>query len=677
MKFTLKYKIRRYKRVKSLEDRFKNLKLFTSLNTNQKINFAEFEIPKVSIIIPFYNQIDYTLNCLNHLHKQLDNSIPFEIILIDDNSPQEYDFSEIKGIQLIRNNENLGFLKNCNNGILASKGEYIYFLNNDTEVQKGFLKELLFVFENFPNVGAVGSMLLNTNGSLQEAGSVFMKDFTIHQIVRKRKPYFPDVNYIKKVDYCSGCSLLFKKHKDNGDLNLLDEKFIPAYFEETDFCFDLKYNQGKEIYYTPFSKVLHFNGVSYNQKEEKPDEDKQKKKDALFEKNATLFKSKWRHILDNIHSKTVEARILEKHDNKSIIFYNSSVPEYDKDSGANRLKEIMVAFKNLGYQVTFLCNQNYINNPYNEFYQRLGIQVFYEFDKFNDYEKFLKKNFPIDTIHWFYGPNTFIQYIDSIKKLQPNSKTIYDMVDIHHIRLDRAIELGESIKSNARRYKKYYKIETQDIKKADKIIAISDFEFIYMQKFFDKEKLVTVSNIHYPKIKIEDTLPFEDRKDILFIGSQHIPNVDALYFLFNQIMPLVWKELPELKVNIIGNINEIVKDINHPNFVFQGFVHDITDFFISNKMNIAPLRYGAGVKGKIGQSFEYYLPVVTTSIGAEGMKLVNNENALIDDSPEGFASNIIKLYTDKNLWLHLQKNSENSLIPFSRENLEKIINDTF
>ncbi len=677
MKFTLKYILRRYRKVKRLDQQYKVEEKDIVLNTNSKISFTNFEKPQVSIIIPFYNQVDYTLNCLNHLHKQLDDSISFEIILIDDNSPQEYDFSEISGIKLIRNNENLGFLKNCNNGILASKGEYIYFLNNDTEVQRDFLKELLFVFENSPNTGAVGSMLLNANGSLQEAGSVFMKDFNIHQIVRKRKPYFPDINYIKKVDYCSGCSLLFKKYKDNGDLNLLDEQFIPAYFEETDFCFDLKYNQGKEIYYTPFSKVLHFNGVSYNQKEEKPDEDKQKKKDALFEKNATIFKSKWGTVLDNIHSTSVEGRVLEKHNNKSIVFYNSSVPEYDKDSGANRLKEIMLAFKRVGYHVSFVCNQNYIANPYNEYYQRLGIQVFYEFDKIKDYRKFLKKNFPIDSIHWFYGPNTFVQYIDSIKKLQPNSRTVYDMVDIHHLRLKRAIELGESKKSNTRRYNKYYKIETQDIKKADKIITISDFEFQYMQKFFDKDKLITISNIHYPKIEIEKTLPFEDRKDILFIGSQHTPNVDALYFLFNEIMPLVWKELPELKVNIIGNINELVKDITHPNFVFQGFVPDVTDFFISNKMNIAPLRYGAGVKGKIGQSFEYYLPVVTTSIGAEGMKLVDRENALINDTPEGFAANIIALYSDKDLWKHLQNNSEASLKPFSRENLEEIINNTF
>nr|WP_278009313.1 hypothetical protein [Flavobacterium gyeonganense] len=126
---------------------------------------------------------------------------------------------------------------------------------------------MFYVFENYKNVGAVGSKLLNANGTLQEAGSVILQNFKIHQVVRKKHPKDSEINYIYQVDYCSGCSLLFKKFKDDGaTLNLLDEIFVPAYFEETDFCFDLKYNQNKYIYYTPFSEVLHYNGISYNGK---------------------------------------------------------------------------------------------------------------------------------------------------------------------------------------------------------------------------------------------------------------------------------------------------------------------------------------------------------------------------------------------------------------------------
>ena len=188
-----------------------------------------------------------------------------------------------------------------------------------------------------------------------------------------------------------------------------------------------------------------------------------------------------------------------------------------------------------------------------------------------------------------------------------------------------------------------------------------------------KKKLITISNIHYPKVKKENTLTFEQRADLIFIGSGHTPNIDALYYLYKDIMPLVWEKLPKVKVNIIGNVDDEILDISHPKFIFHGYIPDIESFFISNKIMIAPLRYGAGVKGKIGQAFEYYLPVVTSSIGAEGMKLVNRKNTLIDDTKEGFASAIIELYTDKNLWLELQNNSEDSLKPFSIKNLKSKI----
>ena len=144
---------RRRRKIKQLEDRLKNAtpRELTTIDTSP-IFFNPSNEPKVSIIIPFYNQELYTRNCLQFLSKNLTNNYPYEIILIDDNSPEAYDFSNISGINLIKNDTNLGFLKNVNKGIHFAKGEYIYLLNNDTEVYENFLDELFYVFENFENV---------------------------------------------------------------------------------------------------------------------------------------------------------------------------------------------------------------------------------------------------------------------------------------------------------------------------------------------------------------------------------------------------------------------------------------------------------------------------------------------------------------------------------------------
>jgi GT2 family glycosyltransferase len=674
MKLTknIRYFLRRIRRVNRLIKANSKIIPKPLENLDRKpFSFQSSQTPKVSIIIPFYNEEIYTWNCLLFLKKYLTDEISYEILLIDDCSTESIDFSPINGIAVHRNTENLGFLKNINKGIQLAKGEYIYILNNDTEVQENFLKELFYVFENFKNVGAVGSKLINADKSLQEAGSVFMKDLDIRQIVRNKKPFYPEVNYIVKVDYCSGCSLLFKKFDDNGKLNLLDEQFAPAYFEETDFCFNLKHLQKKEIYYTPFSEVVHFNGVSYNSSKNEKVTSNTKK--ILFETNLEKFKTKWDKQLQEIKAPTIEDRIQEKYNNKSIVFFTGIIPEYDRDSGSNRLKEIITAFLELGYHVTLICQYIYIDNAYIAFYQKLGVNVFYEHKKYTGFEKYLIGQKLKPSIAWFYGPTEFNTYYKTAKKLFPMAKTVYDMVDIHHLRYQRAIELEPNKISFRKKYFKYKKLEYKASKLADCVVTISEFEHDFMKSICDENKIITISNIHYPKITKEETLPFEERKDILFIGSTHTPNIDALYYLYNDIMPIIWAELPDLKVNVIGNVNTEISDINHPNFIFHGFIHSIDDYFKSNKLMVAPLRYGAGVKGKIGQSFEYFLPLVTSSIGTEGMKLNNNENALIEDSPEGFAQSVIRLYLDKELWTKLQNNSEKSLYPFSKEKLKEQI----
>ena len=639
---------------------------------DETFKFDSSPNPLVSIIIPFYNEYKYTINCLSYLHKNLTSKYPYEIILINDNSSDKMDFSNVSGIKIINNEENLGFLKNINKGIKNANGPYIYILNNDTEVQNGFLDELFYVFENYSNVGAVGSMLLNSDDSLQEAGSVFMKNCDINQIVRKKLPFYPEINYIYKVDYCSGCSLLFKKNDDNGNLNLFDEQFAPAYFEETDFCFQLKYTQNKNIYYTPFSKVLHYNGVTYNSNQNN-DENKLKKKEELFKTNLAKFKVKWKNQLDDIKSTSIPERIQEIYNNKSVVIFAGIIPEFDKDSGSNRLKEIIEAFTQLNFHVTLIVKYTYPDNAYIEYYQKKGVNVFYEHKKYTSIENYLEAQKLNASIAWFYSPDVFMYYYKIAKRFLPNVKLVYDMVDIHHLRIKRSIEIEPSRISLRKKYIKYKKIEIKASQLADYTIAISDFEKKYMTGFCNESKLKIISNIHYPKIDIKKTYSFEDRKDILFIGSTHTPNIDAIYYLYNEIMPLVWKEIPNLKVNVIGNILEKITDISDERFIFRGYVPDIENYFITNKLMVAPLRYGAGVKGKIGQAFEYYLPVVTTSIGAEGMFLDNSNNALIDDTPDGFAKNIIQLYNDKELWTKLQRNSEESLKPFSKELLKETL----
>ncbi len=663
----LKFYIKKSKKIKKLQTK-KVISTFNNQDSNlqRELVFNTSFTPTVSVIIPFYNKLNYIYNCLNYLHKNIGSQYKYEIILIDDNSIDNIDTSIYKGIRRIKNKEKLGFIKSINLGIQESLGEYIYILNNESEVQKGFLDELFFVFNNFTNVGAVVSKLINTNGSLQQAGTVFFDGY--NQIVTKKESFYPEVNYIRRVDGCSGFNLLFKKYQDNGIINLFDEQFAHNHFEEIDFCFQLKYFQNKNIYYTAFSEIVHLGRVTNSNQDYNtisPDNEN------LFNTNLHKFKRKWQTQLNAIQATSIETRIEELYDNKSIVFFVGIIPPYDKDSGSNRLKEIIQAFIELGYYVLLVKDKTYLGeSDYIEFYQRLGVNVFYEHSKKVDLPKYLKQNITNKTIAWFYNPEVFFEYYAIAEKYLPQAKLIYDMVDIHHLRFKRALELEPLNKVYEREYIRLKKLESFAANKADYVLTISDFDQNYMTQFCNSSKIITLSNVHYLKTTVDKTLSFEQRNDILFIGSSHAPNIDALYFLYNKIMPLVWQKIPDLKVNIIGNVKDYIKDINDTKFVFRGFVPNIESYFISNKLMVAPLRYGAGVKGKIGQAFEYFLPVVTTSIGAEGMQLITGDNALINDDALGLANSIIELYTNKNIWLKLQGNSEKSLFPFSKEKLK-------
>lgn len=357
---------------------------------------------------------------------------------------------------------------------------------------------------------------------------------------------------------------------------------------------------------------------------------------------------------------------------KTIVFISGAMPTHDKDSGSNRLKEIILAYKSLNYNCILVVENVFEDDKYVQFYKNLGITIYVESNLFSNYINYLKSINNINYI-WFYGPNTLKKYINKLTSVFPNAKSIFDMVDIHFLRIERALELQPQKISLKKRYQKYFNIETKLAQKVDIVVAISEVEKQFMSSYILESKIVTISNVHYAKIGKEDIVKFEDRKDLLFIGSTHTPNIDAIYYLYEEIMPLVWKILPNVKLQIIGNVKDSITDIIHNNIEFLGFIEDVTPYFLNSKLMVAPLRYGAGVKGKLGQAFEFYLPVVTTSIGAEGMFLENNIHAFITNDTEEFAKNIISLYQDKKTWQTFSQNSTLSLQPFSVEKLKDTI----
>lgn len=362
---------------------------------------------------------------------------------------------------------------------------------------------------------------------------------------------------------------------------------------------------------------------------------------------------------------------------KTIIIIDALIPAFDKDSGSNRITEI-ATFLGKYYNV-FLMHwfkqipkaehkkyiENFSNNNvvvYTPFINKYGVM--------RGKKYFLKTLIPKIDFVWCHGPKSLENYLDFFRKKAPQATIIYDMIDIHFLRMERSQHVNYNEKA-LKEIKYYQFIETELSKKADKISVISDLEKKVMKSYIEESKLFTISNIHNLKRKSSDLQPFKKRKGIFFIGSfLHEPNVDAVIYLYNKIMPHIWKTLPTLKMTIIGQFppEEITK-MDSEFFQIKGYVEDVIPYYENSIASISPLRFGAGVKGKIGQALEYSLPVVTTEIGAEGMFLENRVTALISDNEDyiQFAKNVIEICTNEPAWNTISHNSEKAIFPFTVE----------
>ena len=358
---------------------------------------------------------------------------------------------------------------------------------------------------------------------------------------------------------------------------------------------------------------------------------------------------------------------------KNVLIIDEIIPEFNKDSGSRRLTEIIKLLLKNKVSVFLIADlkQYKYKSDYIQKFKDLGVNVYQpsidQKGQLVTKEDFIKLITPKIEVAWLHRPTIFSKFQSLVKTANPNIKLVFDMVDFHYVRLLREYELNkdEALKAEA---EKFLKIELENCKNADVVIAISTTDKELLKQHFNTdEKVVLISNIHQHIDKSDNFNSFENRNDLLFVGSfRHDPNSDAVKYLKENIMPLVWKVIPDLKVNIIGSyITDDIEALASDRFKLLGFVDDLDAVINTTKLFVAPLRFGAGIKGKIGQSLEHSLPLVTTNVGAEGFDFGEQTNVMIANNAEAIAQKVIDLYTNKILWEEASNSCKTILEPFS------------
>jgi polysaccharide pyruvyl transferase CsaB len=305
---------------------------------------------------------------------------------------------------------------------------------------------------------------------------------------------------------------------------------------------------------------------------------------------------------------------------RAILVVDRSIPTYDQDSGSLRMYSILKILRGLDYTVTFLADDLVIREPYLRSLKAIGIEVVCG-DV--DVETYLRKKGGRFSYVMLSRPDEAYKYLPLVRAYAFNSVVIYDTVDLHWVRFERGAAVTHDVEQleQARHYRK---VEPANIACSDVVLAITEDEKKAILAEAPEAAVKIVPNIHEV---VNNVRPFGKRKGLIFIGGfLHKPNEDAVVFFVEEILPLIRKILPDVTFVCVGSDpSERILALASDGITVTGYVPDVSPIFENSRVFVSPLRYGAGMKGKIGQSMGYGLPVVTTTIGAEGIGLVQKK----------------------------------------------------
>ncbi len=607
--------------------------------------------PLVSVIIPVHGKWSFTRQCLVSIEAHRP-SVPFEVIVVDDASPDdtaEY-LAASPGVRLVGTEGNRGFVGACNLGASIARGRYLVFLNNDTEVQPGWLDELVDTVDLDDRIGLVGAKLVYPDGRLQECGAIVWRDGTGWNYGRGDDPNLPQYQVVRDVDYCSGAALLVRRELFER-VGGFDDRFAPAYYEDTDLAFAIR-AAGHRTVVQPRAVVVHHEGISHGT-------DVTSGTKRFQELNRAAFVEKWTDALTGHLAAASETGVWQArergrtgHRGGLVLVADHQVPTPDRDSGSVRLCRVLRELRMMGERVVFFSSNGSLLQPYTTDLQQMGVTVIADGEQ---QAAFLREAGPALTLAMLSRPAVAWRFLEELRMLAPNCLVAYDTVDLHFLRLQRQAELvasegdGEHADALRRKAAASRELELGLVRATDLTVVVSDVEKDLLAELVPEAAVKVLSNVH--EVSPSRTA-LQERADVLFVGSfDHLPNRDAARWMARDVMPLIWKRYTGTTLHIVGsNPSADVLALAGEGVDVHGWLPELAPMYASCRVSVAPLRFGAGVKGKVGESIAAGLPTVCTSIAVEGMHLMHGVEVLLADGAMEFADAVVALLTDDGLW---------------------------
>ncbi len=613
------------------------------LASGEKLAIPAAGRPELSVLLVFHNQARLSLLCLQTLMQNAD--VTFELIIVDNASSDRTTelLGRLENIKLIRNVENVGFVKAVNQGAELAAADHLLLLNNDAFIEPGALGAALACMGREERAGAVGGSIRLLDGKLQEAGNIIWRDGSCAGYGRGGDPEDGAFRFRRDVDYCSGAFLLFASEKFQ-ELGGFDEAYAPAYYEESDFCLRLR-QQGLRVIYEPAARVRHYEFASAGG---------MRAAAALQDKNRALFRKKHAEFLrgqpEADPKRMVHARTANKYPN--LLFIDDAVPHASLGGGYPRCRHIISLLSQMPLNVSFYPLHVSLDD-WREVYRTLpeNVEVLLNRGR-SGLAELLRERAGFYRRVMISRPANmefFSAVLDSLPGEARQFDVIYDAEAVFAGRelLWRELQ-GEFIDSEEKR-----RVMAGELDLAKGAFAVTTVSATEAELFVRQghERVFVLGHGLEPKTQ---PAPFDSRRGLLFVGAlkhEHSPNVDSLLWFACNVLPLVERELPEIGLQVAGNTGApSLTSIDRPNIHLCGRLESLDTLYRQCRVFIAPTRFAAGIPHKVHEAAAQGIPAVVTPLLARQLGWRHEREVLVGENPESFAEQCLRLYRDAELW---------------------------
>jgi len=602
--------------------------------------------PTASIVILTRHAPRRLERCLDSLAR-LPDPVSREILVLlndaDDDVCAAAVNAQTERVRILKSTVNLGFAAGCNLAATSAIGRYLVFLNDDTEVESGWLVALVDTADADPQVGAVGSCILFHDGSVQETGSIVWRDGSTLGLGRGERPDAAGVSFVRRVDYCSACSLLVRRAAWNA-VGGFCEDYFPAYYEDVDFCLSIR-ALGYRVLYTPKSRVRHHEGGSSDPEFRL----------FLHRYQRQRFRDHWEHVLQEFEPPDPQstaavrrAAFRARGCPRRLLVIDDRLPDAAIGSGFGRMRDAVVELAQAGYAVSV-----WAANGVDETYRELGLHGIETIP--GGLEAHLCEPSILYDLVVVSRPHNLARYGAVVRERQPHSVLIYDAEAVYHRRIERHANLmagGRDATRLADEALRMHALETSVRARVDFVTCVSSEDETFFNSTTGTAPVALVP-LTLRDIRLTER-EHEERNGIAFVagwlGGLDSPNGDGLNWFMTEVMPRIAQRLPALRLTVTGDCPLALRERFRERAVFPGCVPNLASVYDVIRVAVVPTRYGAGVKTKTVEALQYGVPVVATTVGAEGLAIKARDAVAIADDAALFADLVVSLHCDASHW---------------------------